>query len=147
MLTKSLLSFAAAFTMAFSLTVFSPALDQPAQAADVLKKVCENQNLSGRQNPPAVCQDKGDPNRSNDEDNPLFGPSGVLTQIINLLSVLVGVAAVIMIILGGFKLITSGSNPQDVTAAREMILYAAVGLVVVSLAQVLVRYILVKVIG
>jgi hypothetical protein len=103
------------------------------EAADVFNKVCQEKPNS------TVCQDK------EGGGNPIFGPAGILTKIVNIVTMLVGIAAVIMIILGGIKLITSGSNPQDVTVAREMILYAIVAVVIASLAQAIVRLFLNKV--
>lgn len=89
----------------------------------------------------AVCRDnrsaENNPNR-----NPIFGPSGAITAAVNILSVVVGVVAVIMIILGGLKYVTSGSNPQDVANARERIIYSLVALAVAALAQVIVRYVI-----
>jgi Type IV secretion system pilin len=66
----------------------------------------------------------------------------LLTKIINVISLLVGVVAVIMIIFGGFKYITSGGDTTKVTGAKNTILYGLVGLVIVALAQVLVRFVL-----
>ncbi|MBX4197631.1 pilin [Candidatus Saccharibacteria bacterium] len=53
-----------------------------------------------------------------------------------------GVIAVIMIIVGGFRYITSGGNPESTKSARNTILYAIIGLVVVALAQIIVRFVL-----
>ena len=66
----------------------------------------------------------------------------LITKIINWISVLVGVVAVIMIIVGGFRYITSGGSPDKVTGAKNTILYGLVGLVIVALAQVIVRFVL-----
>lgn len=71
--------------------------------------------------------------------NPLFGPNGIITRVIFFLSIIIGVAAVVVIILAGFKFITSGSNQQEVTRAREMLLYAIVGLIVAAAAQIIVN--------
>ncbi|MBX4190707.1 pilin [Candidatus Saccharibacteria bacterium] len=68
----------------------------------------------------------------------------IVHTIINLLTAIVGIVAVIMIIIGGFRYITSGGNDTSVTAAKNTILYAIIGLVVVALAQVLVRFTLSK---
>jgi hypothetical protein len=68
----------------------------------------------------------------------------VIHTIVNLLSALVGVVAVIMIIVGGFRYITSGGNDTSVTSAKNTILYAIIGLVVVALAQLIVRFTLSK---
>jgi beta-lactamase regulating signal transducer with metallopeptidase domain len=63
-----------------------------------------------------------------------------IKTIINLLSVAIGLVAVIMIIFGGFRFVTSGGNPEAAKAARNTLLYAIIGLVVVALAQVIARF-------
>jgi len=58
---------------------------------------------------------------------------------------IVAVIAVIMIIIGGVRYITSGGDSGNVTNAKNTILYAIIGLVVVALAQILVKFVLNKV--
>ena len=70
--------------------------------------------------------------------------NNIIHTIVNLLSAIVGVVAVIMIIVGGFRYITSGGNDTSVTSAKNTILYAIIGLVVVALAQIIVRFTLSK---
>jgi uncharacterized membrane protein YvbJ len=66
----------------------------------------------------------------------------IAKKIINILSVLVGAVAVIMIIFGGFRYVTSAGNDSNVSAAKNTILYAIVGLIIVALAQVVVHFVL-----
>jgi len=61
------------------------------------------------------------------------------------LSVIVGVAAVIMIILSGLRYITSGGDASKVGAAKSSLIYALIGLVIVALAQVIVHFVFAKV--
>jgi len=61
---------------------------------------------------------------------------------INIFSWIVGVVSVIMIIWGGFKYITSGGESGNVTSAKNTILYAIVGLVIVAVAQLVVKFVL-----
>ena len=68
----------------------------------------------------------------------------LVKTIINVISVIVGVIAVIMIIIGGFRYIASGGKQESVQAAKNTILYAIIGLVIVALAQIVVRFILNK---
>jgi len=63
-------------------------------------------------------------------------------RVVNIFSVVVGMVAVIMIIVGGFKYITSGGDSSKITGAKNTILYAVIGLVVVALAQVIVQFVL-----
>lgn len=70
--------------------------------------------------------------------------TNIIKLVINLFSLIVGVIAVIMIVIGGLKYITSGGDSGNVTGAKNTILYAVVGLVVVALAQIIVRFVLTK---
>ena len=122
------------------LATFSLASVLPASAsAQVFDEVCTNSNLTEQ---PTVCKEVQA--QEANESNPLFGPNGIITFIINLISAIVGIASVIMIILGGFKMVTSGNNPQDVSNAREMVIYAVVGVVLAVSAQLIVRLFLEK---
>jgi type IV secretion system pilin len=66
----------------------------------------------------------------------------IVGTVINIFSVLVGIVAVIMIIWGGFKYITSGGDSGNIGAAKNTILFAIVGLIIVALAQIIVRFVL-----
>ncbi len=68
------------------------------------------------------------------------GLTGIIKLAVNLLSLIVGVAAVIMIIIGGLKYITSQGESSNTASAKSTILYAVIGLIVVALAQFIVRF-------
>lgn len=68
--------------------------------------------------------------------------NALVTTVINIFSVLVGIVAVIMIVYGGFKYITSGGDSGNISAAKNTILFAIVGLIIVALAQIIVRFVL-----
>lgn len=63
-------------------------------------------------------------------------------DVINILSVIVGIIAVIMIIIGGFRYITSGGDPNRIASAKNTIIYALIGLLIAVFAQVIVRFVL-----
>lgn len=63
-------------------------------------------------------------------------------SIVNILSLIVGIAAVIMIIFGGFRYITSGGDSGKVSNAKNTLIYAMVGLAIAALAQILIRFVL-----
>lgn len=69
----------------------------------------------------------------------------LIARVINIFSVIIGVVAVIMLIYGGFRYITSAGNDAGVQAAKNTIIYAIIGLVVVALAQVIVKFVLTNV--
>lgn len=73
--------------------------------------------------------------------------NGIIRLVINMFSLIVGVISVIMIIIGGLKYITSGGDSGNVSGAKNTILYAIIGLIVVALAQVIVRFVLQKATG
>jgi hypothetical protein len=69
----------------------------------------------------------------------------IVTLIVNIFSIIVGIIAVIMIVVGGFKYITSGGDSGNITSAKNTIVYAVIGLVIVALAQFIVKFVLNKV--
>jgi hypothetical protein len=71
--------------------------------------------------------------------------NNLIQSIVNLLSAIVGFVAVVMIIVGGLRYITSGGNDTSVTGAKNTILYAIIGLIIVALAQLIVHFTLNKV--
>lgn len=106
-----------------------------AQQDQIQTGVCYGaNNLQISPNPNGSCPD----NSSTDKVNTL------LTEIINVFSVIVGIVAVIMIIVGGFRYITSGGSSDKVTSAKNTLLYAIIGLVIVALSQIVVKFVLNK---
>lgn len=80
-----------------------------------------------------------------DTEDPNEKVNTIITTVINIFSLVVGVVSVIMIIIGGLKYITSGGEAGNVSGAKNTILYAIIGLVIVALSQVIVRFVLQRV--
>ncbi len=78
-------------------------------------------------------------------EDPEDAVNTIITTVINIFSLVVGVISVVMIIIGGLKYITSGGDSGNVSGAKNTILYAIIGLVVVALSQVIVRFVLQRV--
>ncbi|CAM6031702.1 unnamed protein product [Sphagnum compactum] len=70
------------------------------------------------------------------------GVGAIAKTVVNIFSVVVGVISVIMIIYAGFRYITSGGESGRVGNAKNTLVYAIIGLVIVVLAQVIVHYVL-----
>lgn len=68
----------------------------------------------------------------------------LMKKIIDIFSIVVGSISVIMIIIGGFRYVISNGDTNGVSAAKNTILYAIVGLVIVLFAQVIVNFVLVN---
>jgi hypothetical protein len=71
-------------------------------------------------------------------DNPLTGTNGTLYKISLIVSVVAGVVAVIVILLSGYRYITSGGDSQKAATAKNTLVGALVGLAVISLAQLII---------
>lgn len=126
---KKLSVFIAGLALIFG--VFSVA--RPAFAVDAAPQdsVCGGIGLAGSS---GTCEDEaGSPT-----------VQGTVRAGVLLFSYLIGVAAVIMVIMGAFKYVTSGGDTNKVTSAKNTIVYALIGLVVAVLAQILVRFVLTK---
>ncbi len=80
--------------------------------------------------------------RGADQPADLFGGSdSIFTKITNVLLFIIGAISVIMIIIGGIRYVVSGGNSASVTAAKNTILYAVVGIIVAILAFALVNFV------
>lgn len=93
----------------------------------------------------AVCEAIGsgadcDSNKTDSADI-----NSTIGLVINILSMVVGVVAVIMIIISGFKYVTAAGDSNKVGNAKSTLVYALIGLVVVALAQLMVRFVLSRV--
>jgi ABC-type Na+ efflux pump permease subunit len=80
--------------------------------------------------------------RGNDVPDTLFGDASIVTTVINTMLFIVGALAVVMIIFGGLRYVTSAGNSSAVTAAKNTIIYAIVGLIVAFLAFAAINFVL-----
>ena len=127
----ALLAFVSVFM--FTMPMLVPAT---ASADDIANGLCNGASLQADTTQPCDSASQTD---ANDRIN------HIITVVINAFSLIVGIAAVIMIIVGGLKYIISGGEAGNVTSAKNTILYAIIGLVVVALAQFVVKFVLNKV--
>jgi hypothetical protein len=79
--------------------------------------------------------------RGNGQPAQLVGDGGVFNRITSILLFIVGAVAVIMLIFGGIRYIVSGGDQANVTAAKNTILYAIVGIIVALLAYAAVKFV------
>jgi len=69
---------------------------------------------------------------------------GLAEKVIDIFSLIVGIVSVVVIIFAGLRYIVSGGESGNVTNARNTILYAVVGLVIVIFAQTIVKFVVSK---
>ncbi len=65
-----------------------------------------------------------------------------IKNIINAMLLVIGIVAVIMLIVGGFRYVISNGNEKAVTGAKDTILYAIIGIVVALLSFAIVNFVL-----
>ncbi|HUY53107.1 MAG TPA: pilin [Candidatus Dormibacteraeota bacterium] len=66
---------------------------------------------------------------------------GTIAIVLNIVFSVVGAVSVLVIVLAGFKFITSSGKPEEVAKAKDTILYAAIGLIICVLAVTIVSFI------
>jgi uncharacterized membrane protein YuzA (DUF378 family) len=116
------------------LTVVSLVVAPAGVLANAVASACpasdssQGQVLSGIQETGSNCSDKQ--------------LTDTITTVVQILSLIVGIAAVIAIISGGFKYINSGGDAGKVKDAKNTIIYALVGVAIAALAQLLVHFVL-----
>jgi hypothetical protein len=66
----------------------------------------------------------------------------VLNGVLQIITWIAGAAALIMIILAGLKYITSGGDSSAISSAKQSLVYAIVGVVIVVVAQILVNFVI-----
>lgn len=74
--------------------------------------------------------------------DPVTGPNGVIRKVTQVIATIAGAAAVIIIVLSGIRYITSGGDAEGVSRAKKTIIFAAVGLIVIVMAQALINFVL-----
>lgn len=131
---KKLTSLLAAFSI---LLVFL--VPQTVVAVDVFQPTCSGGEFSHSDS--TLC--KSNENQPS-TGNKIYGQNGVLTRVAKLMAVIVGIASVIMIIIGGFKYVTSSGDPSNVKSAKDTIIYALVGILIAVSTQSIVVFVLSK---
>lgn len=122
---------AVAALMAFSVPMLMP-VAASAASVSINKNLCSGSNIDVTGGSTTDCNATGSGGKVNT----------LLRNIVNIFSAIVGVIAVIMIIVGGLQYITSGGDSNKVSTAKNTIIYAIVGLVIVALAQLIVHFVL-----
>ena len=112
--------------------------------AATLNSICNDSAVTGSNGAgsnvgsSAYCKDQAKPQAT----NPVLG---TLNLVINILTGIAGLVAVIMIIISGLQMVSSNGNPERISHARNTILYALIGLVIVALARIIILFIMNKV--
>jgi type IV secretion system pilin len=97
-------------------------------------------DCSGSLQTTTVCQDVTSQQSSG--QNPIIH---IIKIAIEIISYIIGALAIIFILVGAIRMITSGGDAQAAASARSSFTYALIGIVIAVLAQVIVEFVLDKV--
>ena len=111
-----------------------PVAAAPATGTDVFHDVCQNPDASQEVKNSAACQANG--------SDPITGKSGLLYKVDRILALVAGIAAVIMIIIGGLMYVTASGDAGKAKTARTVIVSAAIGLVVIAISQLFIAFVI-----
>ncbi len=106
-------------TLLLGVTAFTIAPDALAQGGEDITKTCTQWQIDQ-----GVC-------------NPGF--RALALQLLNWFLLFLGLIATAFLIFGGFQYVTSAGNDQNIEKAKKVIIYAAVGILVVLVSAVLVN--------
>jgi hypothetical protein len=109
------------------------ALHKSVSAVDVVDPVCNTDSVVQSE----ICDDV-----IIDDSNPIVGPEGLLTRAVNILSIVIGIVATIVLIWSGLRYVMSQGDSGKITTARSQIIYAVVGIIIAALAQAIVHFVL-----
>ncbi len=132
---KKLTKLIAIFVFVVALSQFAAGSKSYAEEVRPLDSFCEEVGGTGD-----ICaldaQDKAE------SDTDLLSEDGIVKRTFDLISWLTGLLAGIFIIVGAFKIMTSGGNKDSVKSARNTIIYAAVGLAVIILGKLIINVVI-----
>lgn len=74
-------------------------------------------------------------------------PRAMVAQLINVVLTLLGIVAVIIVILGGFKWMTAAGNEENVASAKKLLGAGIIGLVIILAAWGISRFLLDSLMG
>jgi hypothetical protein len=98
---------------------------------------CNNDPTTATLSEAAQCSKGG-----SQSTNLFGGDNSIFTIAANTLIFLVGAIAVIYLIVGGLRYVVSGGDSKAVTAAKDTILYAIVGIVVAVISYAVVNFVI-----
>jgi len=99
---------------------------------------CTGSNGTGSS---AVCTDTKSANQ-NKQANPV---ADRLKKITNIVAFAAGAAAILIMLVGSIQYITSDGDSNQISSAKQTIIYALIGLVVIVLAVSIIEFVLNKI--
>ena len=119
--------------LAFSLGILNVRTSLMA-ATDPFSAACDA-IPAGQEKPSTWNTNSNDPISGKDKE-------GALVKAIQLVALAAGVISIVVVIIGGIEYITSGGDSTKVNNAKNVVLYAIIGLVIITLAQAIVVFVI-----
>ena len=69
-------------------------------------------------------------------------PRAMAVNIVKYLMTFLGLIAVVVILIGGFRWMTAGGNEDKVASAKQMIIAGAIGLIIILAAYAIVQFVI-----
>ncbi len=89
----------------------------------------------------AACAGLDEVDKTQGCDTKGTGVDNIVAAAVTILSFVAGIAAIVMVLIAGFKYITSNGDAGKVGSAKTTLVYALVGVVIAALAQILVHFV------
>lgn len=96
------------------------------------------QNICAEAPSSAACQG------SSQKTDPINGSNAIIPKVANIIAVIGGIIAVVMVIYGGLQIILSGGESSKVANGRNTIIYTAVGVAVIVFARGIILFVVSK---
>lgn len=85
-------------------------------------------------------------------DNPLYNagistPQQLIGKVISAILGVIGSIALLMFVYGGFVWMTAAGNEKKVSQGRDILMWAAIGLIIIFISYAAVRFLIGEVIG
>lgn len=106
-----------------------------------VRDVCTNSSTAFS----TVCTETKPLPAGQSAENPITGPNGILIKVTHLVALIAGAAAVIIIIVSGFRYVISSGDANNVKRAKNALINGLIGLVVIVLANSLIAFVISKI--
>jgi hypothetical protein len=93
-------------------------------------------------NSPACVENKQGQTDARKEQDPITGRKGLISDVADIIAFAGGVISIIIIIVAGLSMVTANGDSGKVKSARDSIIYASIGLVVIALARGIVIFVI-----
>lgn len=128
------------FLAAFFLLIAAPSVALAATPSETLKTgVCDN--VEGNNTKIPGCADGAQTIDKKNAGQQGAG-GGYLETIANLFTMVAGTVAFIFVLVGGIRYITSTGDPKRIQQAKDTLMYAVIGLIVVGLARAIIGFVI-----